>query len=294
MTRSPLEIVDTLLPVLFRCARYANAIQGRIEALEDKAGAENIFTAALSDADLTIQSAVELSVIADLPEVPFFGEEWKSSPNTKYLAGTHFIPDREFLITLNPIDGTRLYLDGHPLYQIVLTVISRTRFEAALVLYPALGDYVFAQRGQGARRGIIGQPLSSAEPWRLNPESQGVYSAPDFQDFFPQLKQAFGSVHCSTDYRRDAPMPYLSSAVRGSLRGAITYAAQVIDSAALAFVAQEMGYQVCSYSGAPLPSPADYPELVLPGVIVADTVEAFETLKSIAREHHLRQAKALS
>lgn len=281
-TATPRSILEALCPTVLECARYAREIQERIHATDDKEGAANIFAAALSDADLSVQCAVEVAMLARFPQLPFFGEEWKASRNTKYFPGTGFIDGVPYLVTLDPIDGTRLYLDGGKNYQIILNVISRDAFEATLIVYPAYGDYVYAIRGQGAFYGSFDTPMGSATSWKKKDSLPSrVYVQPPFREFLPELRRRFDEVSSSAEYqakKRD----FYYNAVRCDLRGALLAEAQVIDGAALAFVAQEMGYRLSSRTGGPLPRLADCPDLVVPGFIVAADGETEEILREIS------------
>ena len=281
MAQTPKEIVSTLLPTLIESARYARRVQGRIQALEEKQGAANLFAAALSDADLSVQTHVELALLAHYPNIPFFGEEWENSRNTKYLAGKTFLPNEDFLITLDPIDGTRLYLDGHRDYQIILTVISREAFEAVIVLFPCYNEYIFALRNQGAFHANFDTPISAALPWKIKEMPNQIYVSSELSAIIPKLKSKFSTIFCSNQYNKDVVIPYLNSLLRSQLCGAITSSAQIIDGAALAFVASEMGYIVQSHNGGGIPRPVDYPNLILPGLVVGKDIETLSALKNV-------------
>jgi myo-inositol-1(or 4)-monophosphatase len=284
MTHTPYSILETLHPILLDSARYAQLLQSRIHSVEEKEGATNIFAAALSDADLSVQAAVELVLLARFPTIPFFGEEWKSSRNTKYLAGTHFVEGCELLITLDPIDGTRPYLDGHAHYQIILTVVTRDGFEAVMVVFPSFGDYVYALRGKGAFRGSFDTPLDKAERWEKGTLPHEIFLSAEYEDLVEPLSRSFKEVHTSAGYSRDRECPYLSATLRRKLCGGMIPFSQVIDGAALAFVAAEMGFTVTSLDGGPLARPADYEDLILPGVIVGGSEEVVETLRRALAE----------
>lgn len=279
----PFKIISTLYPTLVNCAKYADLLQHRIEAVADKEDATNIFAAALSDADISIQAAVELAHLAAFPDIPFFGEEWKSSRNTKYLASTFFNGKSPYLVTLDPIDGTRVYLDRKKLYQIILTVVTPERFEAALVLYPAYNEYVYAINGKGAYLGALDRPFNEASPVELVKGSSHVYIPTEFHGHKNFLLEHFSEVSSSAEYAADVDVRYLSSVPRRELSGAIIPYAQVIDGAALAFVAQEMGYKVTTLDGEPMPRIADFDDLILPGLIVAEDDYCHEILMSIVR-----------
>ena len=222
------QLLQTLLPTLLDAARFALRLQPVIIALDDKIEASNIFSTALSDADITVQSAVEVAMLARFPEVPFFGEEHARSTNTKYLIGTSFVNSCEYLVTLDPIDGTRFYLDGQALYQIVLTVVSRDRIEGAVAVFPAYGDYVYAVRGKGAFRGTFDDPFSQALPWRVRGDQRQLFLSIEFARFLEEVRTRYPETYCTADYQKTQMIPYMAACVRGDVHGALQFTGQII------------------------------------------------------------------
>lgn len=268
MTRSASSVIRTLLPTLIQSAHYAKYIQKRVAALEEKQGTNNLFAAALSDGDLSIQTHIELSILSNFPEIPFFGEEWKSSRNTKYLTDTWFIDGQEYLITLDPIDGTRIYLDGGDLYQIILNVISRSSFEASIAIYPCFDRYVYAEKERGAITGTLSTPIEDAKRYSLKDAPSSIYISSEFADRIPILSRTFNQVTCPANYSKFKNEPYTGAILLGGLSGMILHEAQIIDGAALSFIAREMGFVVQTLNGDPIPEPGQYRDLILPDLIV--------------------------
>lgn len=184
-----LTIIETLLPTLRTSGEYAVNIQSRIQAQPSKE-ADNFYATALTDADLTIQTAVELALLAKFPHLPFFGEEYERSYNTKYFTGIELTED--YLITLDPIDGTRTYLDGLDCWSIVLSVIKNKRYEAVMVLQPRRNQYIYALRGQGVFTGKIDDDLSLAQPVKLGKlNSNQVYVSYGLTELKSKLEPEF-------------------------------------------------------------------------------------------------------
>ncbi|MDA0866104.1 MAG: inositol monophosphatase family protein, partial [Cyanobacteria bacterium] len=78
MQPTPRQILETLLPPLRLAAGYAHHIQGKIVSQPDKSDANtNPFSAALTDADLSIQTFVEVALLGAFPEIRFYGEEYE-------------------------------------------------------------------------------------------------------------------------------------------------------------------------------------------------------------------------
>ncbi|WP_281062893.1 inositol monophosphatase family protein, partial [Limnoraphis robusta] len=145
-TPTPRQILETLLPYLRVAAGYARQLQPLIRALPAKDG-DNFFAEALTDADLSIQTLVEVALLGTFPNIRFYGEEHELSGNTKYFRSIELGEKGDYLVTLDPIDGTKFYLDGHNNYQIILTVLNSDEFEAVLAISPTLNTYYYALRG---------------------------------------------------------------------------------------------------------------------------------------------------
>ena len=67
---TPREILETLLPPLRLAAHYSRQIQSKIAAQPAKDG-PNPFSAALTDADLSIQTFVEVALLGSFPDLRF-------------------------------------------------------------------------------------------------------------------------------------------------------------------------------------------------------------------------------
>ncbi|WP_240966351.1 inositol monophosphatase family protein [Nodosilinea sp. P-1105] len=171
---TPRHLLATLLPYLTTAGAYAHQIQTQIQSQPDKAeGGDNFFASALSDADLSIQTMVEVVLLGLFPQVRFYGEEHEQTYNTKYFRATDLGPQGDYLITLDPIDGTQFYLDGHRNYQVILAVLNHDDYEAALAITPGQDLYYYTLRGQGTFRGRLHQALEDCEPLRINAPKPG-------------------------------------------------------------------------------------------------------------------------
>jgi myo-inositol-1(or 4)-monophosphatase len=60
-------------------ATYARHFQVHMRAHPEKAGADNPFAAALTDADLSMQTLLEVAVLGTFPTLRFYGEEYATS-----------------------------------------------------------------------------------------------------------------------------------------------------------------------------------------------------------------------
>jgi len=176
MVPHPRAILESLFPCLHLAAHYAREIQPRIVAQPDKPDAGSTFAAALSDADLSIQTAVEVALLGAFPRLHFYGEEYAKSYNTKYFQSLQIPQDDNYLVLLDPIDGTQFYLDGHQNYHIMLSVVDRQDYCASLIINPPSQTYDFAIRAEGAYQGKLHDTIGEiffkiAVPLRLRQEN---------------------------------------------------------------------------------------------------------------------------
>jgi myo-inositol-1(or 4)-monophosphatase len=79
----------------------------------------------------------------------------------------HLGPHGDYVLLLDPIDGTRFYLDGHLNYHRTVSLADADDYAAVLALNPPQGTYAYALRGAGAYAGALTQPLMAAGPLRL-------------------------------------------------------------------------------------------------------------------------------
>ncbi|MGF1495058.1 MAG: inositol monophosphatase family protein [Microcoleaceae cyanobacterium] len=270
---TPKSILSTLLPHLRVAARYARQIQSRIQALPAKENETNLFATALSDADLAIQNLVEIALLGTFPETRFYGEEFQQSANTKYFRSTELGspdgPQDDYLITLDPIDGTRFYLDGHDNYQIILGVLSPNYFEAVIAISPEINTYFYALRGEGAFYGDLSLDLEACQPLKIsNPQSTILLSSR--MGFLESgLSDCYKVISIERDYSAKTQILNYSGLFQGDVCGAILRSGKFIDGAALAFIAQEAGCLVTTLTGDPPPLLHTCPDLSWPGLAIA-------------------------
>jgi myo-inositol-1(or 4)-monophosphatase len=264
---SPKQILATLLPLLRVAAAYAHEIQTRIVAQPSK-DSDNFMVAALSDADLSIQTFIEVALLGLFPQIRFYGEEYEKTYNTKYFRAIDLGEQDDYLITLDPIDGTRFYLDGHSNYQIILAILNRDDYEAVITVSPAQQIYSYALRGQGCWQGAITDDLDACQPLHVQADGTRIFLGWEMGKLTPYLNQDYQVLNI-TEYSSAMQMPAISDLLTGQVAGAVLKAGQWIDSAALAFMAGEAGAIVTTLEGQPLPPLHSCQNYRRSGVLVA-------------------------
>ena len=276
---TPREILIALLPSLKIAAGYATKIQASIGLQPDKVTADNnIFAEALTDADLSIQTFMEVTLLSLFPDMRFYGEEFAQTYNTKYFRSIELGPQDDYLVTLDPIDGTRFYMDGHPNYQIILTVLNADGFEAVIALSPALNRFYYSLRGQGTFSGSLADDLDSCQPLKIDvPKNQVILSWT--MDYLAEpLRKEFDVISVQPGYSREVPNPNTNGLLTGDLCGAILAAGKFIDGGALSWMAKEMGYIVTDHQGNELPELNKCENYQWPGVVVGSSPDVHSKL----------------
>jgi myo-inositol-1(or 4)-monophosphatase len=285
---TPRQILETLLPHLRVAAAYAHQVQPYIAARPTKE-ADNLFGAALSDADLSVQTFIEVALLSAFPNLRFYGEEYERSYNTKYFRAIDLGEQDDYLVTLDPIDGTRFYLDGHSNYQIIVGVLNRDEFEAAIAITPAEKTYCYALRGQGCWYGNLEDNLESCQPLRVQSSSATVFLGIQMGNLAPRLADRYTVIPVATAYSETVQIPNVNGILTGELAGVIIRKGQFIDGAALAFMAQEAGAIATTHDGSPLPPLHQCQNYQRPGLLIATSPTVHQDLvEAIRAEAEMR------
>lgn len=284
---SPREILSTLLPYLRIAAGYARQVQTKIASLPAKDTGDNFFAAALTDADLSIQTLVEVALLGTFPDLRFHGEEYERSRNTKYFRSTELGLQDDYLITLDPIDGTKFYLDGFDNYQIILGVLNVDDYEAVIAISPAQNHYYYALRGEGAYHGNLELDLDGCTPLKIDNPKPAILLGWGMADWKPVLDDKYQAIALEHCYSSQVKFPNYNGIFSGDLVGWVTKRGKFIDSAALAFMAKEAGCLVTNFEGLPLPPLCTCKDYSYTGAIVAvsktvhqDLLAAYQSVTS--------------
>jgi myo-inositol-1(or 4)-monophosphatase len=278
---TPRQILDTLWPSLQIAAAYAREIQRRIRTQPEKEGTDNPFASALTDADLSIQTFVEVALLGTFPTLRFYGEEYVRSYNTPYFRARSLGPVGDYLVLLDPIDGTRFYMDGHPNYSIIFSIADAENYAAVLAINPSQGTYYCALRGAGAYWGHLAQPLAAALPLRLAQPQPAVYVSGTLGHLAAALRSQFRVIYLPTDYSPAVPVPNHTGILDGSLTGSVLAEAHWLDGAAVAFLAHEAGCVVTTLTGAALPPLQACEACYRPGVVISTSPEVHRRLLEV-------------
>jgi len=119
----------------------------------------------VTQADRAAESAMRDILAAERPQDGVYGEEH----------GQERV-DAERVWVLDPIDGTRSFITGSPLWGTLIALVRGGRVELGMVDMPVLGERWVGQSGLGARRN--GQPVR-VSTCRAVAEARIVTTSPD-------------------------------------------------------------------------------------------------------------------
>ena len=224
---------DSDLDLLIAAAEAAGDIATRYfragHAVWDKEDGQGPVT----EADLEVDAMLRSRLVAARPGYGWLSEE--SDDDSTRLA-------RDSVFIIDPIDGTRAFIEGHETWAHSLAVVRRGRPVAAVVYLPVPGKLYAAQAGGGAR--LNGSPILASQRGELAAAdilaTRAVLDERFWKGEVPRMKRHFRS---SLAYR-------LALVGEGRFDGMITLRnSWEWDIAAGALIAAEAGAAVSDRSG---------------------------------------------
>jgi len=236
-----------LTDAAIQAGRIAERYWTRDPEIWDKPGGHGPVT----EADLEVDRMLRTELLAARPDYGWLSEETEDGPARLGKA-------RVFIV--DPIDGTRSFIEGGRAFAHSLAVAEAGRIVAGVVFLPMMGRMFTAALGGGAH--LNGGRLSAT---RLGdePGAQILASRPNFAaDHWPGgLPRATRTYRPSLAYR-------MALVGEGRFDGMVTFRdSWEWDIAAGALIATEAGAEVTDRDGAPLRF--NNPVPLLPGVITA-------------------------
>lgn len=92
----------------------------------------------VTDVDQAVEQALRGRIAESHPDHAVTGEEYGATG------------DSDWRWYLDPIDGTKHYVAGDPLWMVLVALAYRDRVQVGVVIFPALGQRWWAARGHGA------------------------------------------------------------------------------------------------------------------------------------------------
>jgi histidinol-phosphatase len=149
---------------------------------------------------------------------------------------------------VDPIDGTRNYVRGVPVWATLLALERDGRVDAAVVSAPALGRRWWAERGRGAWAG--GERCRVSHVERLEDATVSTTSARSMPAGWAELERRAWSARAFGDFWQHCLV------AEGALDVATDAVLELWDYAALRLLVEEAGGRCSTFAGAP-PAPRE-------------------------------------
>ena len=110
----------------------------------------------VTEVDVAAEKAIKAVLQARFPGYGFFGEETGKDH-----------ADAEYLWLVDPIDGTKAFVRGYPVFSVQIALMHRGELKLGVSCAPCwnegLGELLWAESGQGAWRGLLDTPAAQFE-----------------------------------------------------------------------------------------------------------------------------------
>lgn len=196
----------------------------------------------VTQADRGVETLIRAYLAEHFPDHGIFGEEHGFEG-----------ADREDIWIIDPIDGTRSFLTGHPLFGFLLGHLVAGVPQIGIIGMPALGEVFAGVQGQGAT--LNGQPIKVSGQTRLDHsilyvnEGDKIYR--DHPALFAQLMQSGQTRRFAYDCYPHALL------AAGHVDAVIDYDLQPYDYLPVSVVVEEAGGVMTDWEGRPLTMHSD-------------------------------------
>ncbi|REK15897.1 MAG: histidinol-phosphatase [Planctomycetota bacterium] len=142
-------------------------------------------------ADRGAEELLRKRIAAEFPEDAILGEEFGEQPGT---SGYRWI--------LDPIDGTKSFVHGVPLYGTLVAVEHQQRSVIGVIEIPALKECVYAAAGQGTWHVRSGEPPRRAEVSQCDRLADALVLTSEAYCRLPSRHEAIGQIQQAAHINR--------------------------------------------------------------------------------------------
>ncbi|NND36952.1 MAG: hypothetical protein HKN81_07430, partial [Gammaproteobacteria bacterium] len=221
-------------------------------------------------------SFIEVATLARDPALGFYGEESEHSTNSKY-----FERNAETVIYLDPINGTFLYQNQRPSWDIILSVVKSGRIAAAISYMPVSGIFYLAIDGTGALTGD--RECRSLDDFSPLTTASGSNVCLTYQarDMMEDLSAEFDCFDIVADYDPERPLDNLNDLFTGRLDAFACRDCEPLDWGAIAFIAAQAGGCASHPDGAELDVLADFDPVRATDMVVSSSPEVHDRILTL-------------
>jgi len=186
-------------------------------------------------ADRNAETLLRNKIIKDFPQCGIIGEEFGNVNESA-----------EWVWTIDPIDGTRSFVQGLPLFASLISLLHKGEPVMGIISLPALGEKAWAVKGQGAWLGKDRLQVSSHK--KLEGATAAVADIYCFSE--KKYKRLFDHISRTASLARTYPDAFGHlMAIRGSVDIMIDPWAYIWDFAPCKILAEEAGGTFANFTG---------------------------------------------
>lgn len=188
-------------------------------------------------ADKQIEREVRDVLNERFPDHAILGEEYGAGDLTN-----------ENVWVVDPIDGTRSFISGHPLFGFLLAHMKSGQCELGLISMPVLGELFVGQRGKGAT--LNGDPIKTSGQTKLK---EAIVSINEGEKLIENEAKALAQLLKAGHTRRFGYDCYPHALLAaGQIDVVVDYDLKPFDYLPLAGVIEEAGGIITDWNGEPL------------------------------------------
>jgi histidinol-phosphatase len=192
----------------------------------------------VTEADVAAEHAIRSVVQARFPEDGFYGEETAAERL-----------DAEHVWLVDPIDGTKSFVRGYPMFSTQIAVMQRGRLTLGVSSAPAYGETAWAERGAGAFLGNA--PVAVSRTARLE---EATLSTGNLRSLAGDSRWAsFGRLVLRLDRIRGfGDFLHFHLLASGRIDAVLESDIHILDIAALTVIVEQAGGCVTDLEGRPI------------------------------------------
>ncbi len=196
----------------------------------------------VTEVDIAAERAIKASLQAQFPDHGFYGEELGRES-----------ADAEYLWLIDPIDGTKAFVRGYPLFSVQIALMHRGELIAGVSSAPewngGSGELVWAETGQGAWLGEQRLQVSATDDFAHATLSTGNLARLARSAAWSRLGALIPRLHRIRGYGDFLHYHWLASA---KLDAVVESDVNILDIAALSVIVHEAGGVFTDLEGQPL------------------------------------------
>ncbi len=204
----------------------------------------------VTEVDVAAEKAIKAVLQARFPNHGFYGEETGRDQ-----------ADAEHLWLVDPIDGTKAFVRGYPVFSVQIALMYRGELILGVSCAPCwnegLGELLWAEVGQGAWRGLLDTPLQDFERLQVSTVdrlekatlSTGNLATLARAPQWAELGRLIPQLHRIRGYGDFLHYHWLAA---GKLDAVVESDVNILDIAALAVIVREAGGRFTDLNGQPL------------------------------------------